>query len=182
MTFHPPLYLQRRGWVLDIMRREGVREVRAPSAVHAERDRSTGTLQVVDIGCGEGELLACLCNPAPWLPPERNRATPPATDPDPDRGPDGGDGEDGLDAAALAALHRDVLHPTRVAGLDVCASELAYAAQITAPRTAEVGAEEARAGAGPVRWAPLDVALWEGSVARVNEAFVGAECVVAMEV
>ena len=27
VTFKPPLYLQRRGWVLDIMRREGVREV-----------------------------------------------------------------------------------------------------------------------------------------------------------
>ncbi len=29
VTFHPALYLQRRGWVLDIMRREGVKEVRS---------------------------------------------------------------------------------------------------------------------------------------------------------
>lgn len=28
VTFHPALYLQRRGWVLDIMRRENITEVR----------------------------------------------------------------------------------------------------------------------------------------------------------
>ncbi|KAG2749524.1 hypothetical protein P692DRAFT_20953293 [Suillus brevipes Sb2] len=48
-SFFPPLYLQRRIWVLDILCREQVTEI-------------------VDIGCGEGQLLAVLCQPAPSLP------------------------------------------------------------------------------------------------------------------
>ena len=34
----------------------------------------------------------------------------------------------------------------------------------------------------PVRWEPLEVSLWEGSLEHVNDAFVGVECVVAAEV
>lgn len=30
VTFHPPLYLQRKIWVLDVMRREGIVDVRPP--------------------------------------------------------------------------------------------------------------------------------------------------------
>ncbi|KIJ66945.1 hypothetical protein HYDPIDRAFT_128429, partial [Hydnomerulius pinastri MD-312] len=50
VTFFPPLYHQRRIWILDILRREHVTEV-------------------VDVGCGEGALLSTLCQPAPWLGP-----------------------------------------------------------------------------------------------------------------
>ncbi len=32
VTFYPPLYLQRKIWVLDVMRREGIVDVRLPSS------------------------------------------------------------------------------------------------------------------------------------------------------
>ncbi|KAL1696878.1 hypothetical protein GGG16DRAFT_84447 [Schizophyllum commune] len=50
VTFIPPLFLQRRVWILDILRNEKVTEV-------------------LDVGCGEGSLLSTLCQPAPWLDP-----------------------------------------------------------------------------------------------------------------
>ncbi|TRM64398.1 hypothetical protein BD626DRAFT_400856 [Schizophyllum amplum] len=50
VTFIPPLFLQRRVWILDILRQEKVTEV-------------------LDVGCGEGSLLGTLCQPAPWLDP-----------------------------------------------------------------------------------------------------------------
>lgn len=92
VTFHPPLYVQRRGWVFEQMRREGVTEV-------------------VDIGCGEGETIACLCNPAPWLGPLRL---------------------DCKDGSPLPV--EDLLHIQSIHGLDVSASELDYAASAAAER------------------------------------------------
>ena len=126
---------------------------------------------MVDIGCGEGELLSCLCNPAPWLAPPPPDVLAGATAPS--------SSPDDIAGVALASLHRDVLHPVRLAGLDVSAADLECAARITQPPPPALA--ESRWGA-PVRWEPLEVALWEGSLARVNEAFVGIECVVATEV
>ncbi|KAG1737302.1 hypothetical protein EDB19DRAFT_1718487 [Suillus lakei] len=78
VTFFPPLYLQRRIWVTEI----------------------------VDIGCGEGQLLAVLCQPAPSLPsPDHGRVI--------------------LD-----------LHPTRIAGLDISPHALASAIDDTSPAAA----------------------------------------------
>ncbi|KIJ52572.1 hypothetical protein M422DRAFT_243357 [Sphaerobolus stellatus SS14] len=49
VTFHPPLFLQRQTWILDILRRETVESV-------------------LDIGCGDGPLLQALVQP-PWSRP-----------------------------------------------------------------------------------------------------------------
>ncbi|OSD06449.1 hypothetical protein PYCCODRAFT_1383447 [Trametes coccinea BRFM310] len=151
VTFNPQLYLQRRGWVLDIMRREGITEV-------------------LDIGCGEGELLACLCNPAPWLAPPPPHVFPPAPSADTARAPQ----------LELTSLHKDILHPVKVAGLDVSRADLAAAVEATCPP--EPGSACVGLWHEPVRWEPLEVEIWEGSLARVNPAFVDVECVVSTEV
>ncbi|KAI0359990.1 hypothetical protein OH77DRAFT_1493460 [Trametes cingulata] len=148
VTFRPELYLQRRGWVLDIMRREGITEV-------------------LDIGCGEGELLACLCNPAPWL------ARPP-----PDVLPTESIEKDTDDV--LAELHKDILHPVKIAGLDISPSELEDTVECTKPLD-----PAKRNGLwlhDPLRWEPLEVKIWEGSLAEINPEFVDVECIVSMEV
>ncbi|KAI9057258.1 hypothetical protein FKP32DRAFT_1598365 [Trametes sanguinea] len=148
VTFNPQLYLQRRGWVLDIMRREGITEV-------------------LDIGCGEGELLSCLCNPAPWLAPPPPHVLPPATNGD-------------TPTHDLGHLHKGILHPVKVAGLDISRADLADAVEATRPP--EPGSASVGLWHEPVRWEPLEVKIWEGSLARINPEFVGVECVVATEV
>ncbi|KAH9916169.1 uncharacterized protein B0H18DRAFT_858656, partial [Fomitopsis serialis] len=153
VTFQPPLFLQRRGWVFDVLRREGVSEV-------------------LDVGCGEGSLISCLCNPAPWLPPppqsilesfatvhsEASVATSTVT----------------ADAAPFAARldhpTEDFLHPLKVIGLDISTTDLEYATQATEPSDWRL------------RWEPLEVEIWEGGLEAVNPAFVGMECIVATEV
>ena len=124
--------------------------------------------QVLDIGCGEGELLSCLCNPARWLAP------PPldALSPDPAASPEA--------TSALDELHQDLLHPRWIAGLDVCRTDLECAARITKPPAPEP--KVVLWHSAPVRWEPLTVEIWEGSLAYANPAFVGVECVVATEV
>ncbi|KAI0775322.1 hypothetical protein BD413DRAFT_654272 [Trametes elegans] len=151
VTFRPELFLQRRGWVLDIMRREGITEV-------------------LDVGCGEGELLSCLCNPAPWLAPPPPDVLPPFAS---------SGGEDNDDATAPAEMHKDTLHPVKVAGLDVSRADLEAAVEWTQPPGPEHTSVLWHA---PVRWESLEVKLWEGSLAHANAEYVGVECVVAMEV
>ncbi|KAI6042580.1 hypothetical protein EDC04DRAFT_2658985 [Pisolithus marmoratus] len=149
LSFFPPLHQQRRMWVLDTLRREGVSEI-------------------VDIGCGEGELLTTLCQPAPWLGPRsqyrRNRSSTQNAD------------------DCLASMFDDVLlndsetrdlHPTRIAGLDIDARALQYAVEDTSPLSANPQY---------TRWEPLQVNLWHGSLDSINPTFVDVECIVATEV
>ncbi|KAG1808379.1 uncharacterized protein BJ212DRAFT_1383113 [Suillus subaureus] len=138
VTFFPPLYLQRRIWVLDILRREQVTEI-------------------VDIGCGEGQLLAVLCQPAPSLPPP---------------GPGILAAHSGASPTALEAGDFD-LHPTRVTGLDISSHALASAIEDTSP---------AAANTSYTRWESLQVNIWHGGLEIFNPAFINAECIVATEV
>ncbi|KAG1798182.1 uncharacterized protein HD556DRAFT_1232756 [Suillus plorans] len=138
VTFFPPLYLQRRIWVLDVLRREQVTEI-------------------VDIGCGEGQLLAVLCQPALCLPP-----------------PDPGVLTSPSDATATPIQAGDLdLHPRRITGLDISSHALASAIEDTSP---------AAANASYTRWEPLEVNIWHGGLEIFNPAFVNAECIVATEV
>ncbi|KAF9243433.1 hypothetical protein BU15DRAFT_43071 [Melanogaster broomeanus] len=141
VTFFPPLYEQRRIWLLEILRRERI-------------------TAILDVGCGEGSLLASLCQPAPWLGP--------------------GSSQD--EERALSSLFDNMgsndedspnLHPTRIAGLDISSRDLDVAAECTSP-----------ASANPLytRWEPLGVELWHGSVDVINPSFIDVECVVATEV
>ncbi|THV07241.1 hypothetical protein K435DRAFT_742234 [Dendrothele bispora CBS 962.96] len=158
VTFVPPLYLQRRIWILDVLRRESITDV-------------------VDIGCGEGQLLSTLCQPAPWL------TTPPS------------------DILTLADLNHEHLspidlfnhandpipnlHPIRIAGLDISDRDLRFAIEATKPpddlSTGADGDPWLRARAS-VRWEDLSVQIWKGGLEMINENFVGAECIVSSEV
>ncbi|CCM04257.1 uncharacterized protein FIBRA_06424 [Fibroporia radiculosa] len=144
VTFQPPLYLERRGWIFEILRREDVHTV-------------------LDVGCGEGELISCLCNPAPWLPP------PPTSVLD-SLANCAGNTADACDNFHIAAALPEVyLHPTKVIGLDIAPNDLKYAIEGTAPRNS-------------IRWSPLEVNIWQGSLESINPEFIGIECIVSTEV
>jgi hypothetical protein len=111
----------------------------------------------VDIGCGEGELLAVLCQPAPSLPPP------------------GSDVLLSTSNSTLSAIDlSDIdLHPIRVDGLDISSYALASAIEDTSP---------ASANALYTRWESLKVKIWHGGLEVFNPSFVNVECIVATEV
>ena len=153
VTFQPPLFLQRRGWAFDIMRRERVR-------------------QVLDVGCGEGELLGCLCNPAPWLAP-----LPPSSESTTDE-------EEPHDVSE--PLADGYIRPFSLHALEPDPTLVDTAAQATAPPPprGEVETAEGRLGGWleSVRWNELEVKVWKGGLEVENEEMVGVECIVATEV
>jgi len=120
---------------------------------------------VVDIGCGEGELLACLVQPAPWLrpPPRSIRSKSTFSDAD-----------DSL-PRPLDPNQSEIanLHCTHLQGLDISSSELHYAILGTAPP---------ESNRQHVRWEALETKIWHGGLESVNQAFVDVECIVSTEV
>ncbi|KAF8896194.1 hypothetical protein BD779DRAFT_1668029 [Infundibulicybe gibba] len=147
ITFMPPLHLQRRIWILDALREFEV-------------------TSVLDAGCGEGQLLSVLAQPAPWLAEEH---------------------ED----AEVRNLHIRAVH-----GVDVCAEDLAFAVGGCVAPVREEGwdrsdgsdvGEEGESYAARfvdtlVRWEPLTVKIWQGALEVPNEEFIGIECIVCTEV
>ena len=139
---------------------------------------------MLDVGCGEGELLGCLCNPAPWLAPP-----PPDVLPLIDSA-----AQDDAYTAALAELHRDILHPRKISGLDISGTDLECTVRTTMPPPMPATDSDSDSDSegklhvqalwhrAPSRWEELEVNVWEGSLAHVNPAFVGVECIVATEV
>jgi small RNA 2'-O-methyltransferase len=130
-------------------------------------------VQILDIGCGDGRLLAALSEPAFVLPPPR-QDIPPEYLPSPQE---------------IRELYTAELY-----ALDVDASELSYAVEVTKPRIyhdrrdpdedpprPETYEEELLRAPFP-RWTPLEVQIWKGSLADVNPAFIGVECIVSTEV
>jgi len=106
VTFFPPLYLQRRIWILDAIRRHQFKSVRVQNVFSSISANPVPT-QILDIGCGEGELLNALRQPAPWL-----ASHPDLTD----------DGKEDIASIHLAHL----------AGLDI-SDDVEFASQATAP-------------------------------------------------
>lgn len=154
VTFQPPLFLERRGWVFEILRREGVHNV-------------------LDVGCGEGDLISCLCNPAPWLlapPPSVLKSL--VTSATVQR--------EEIECSKLqaAVAHESYLHPTKVMGLDISATDLAYAIQGTAPRPQSTDS----LSVSSIRWEPFEVEIWQGGLQSINPEFVDVECIVSTEV
>jgi len=75
------------------------------------------------------------------------------------------------------------LHPTRIAGLDICLEDLEFAIKATAQGPSAQDGDEFRYRArGVTRWEELVVKLWKGGLETVNEEWVGVECIVCMEV
>lgn len=126
---------------------------RSVTQSHINHYSISSFFQIVDIGCGEGQLLAVLCQPAPSLPPP-NPTSPTDTAPP-------------LEDADLD------LHPTHISGLDISPHALTSAIQDTSPTTANTSY---------TRWEPLKVDIWHGGLEIYNPAFVNAECIVATEV
>ncbi|KAJ7455238.1 hypothetical protein B0H11DRAFT_2067257 [Mycena galericulata] len=147
VTFYPPLFLQRRIWILDILRRETI-------------------VDVLDVGCGEGQLLSVLAQPAPWLAPP---------------------------LASIFPQNRTVeynyksdmpnLHARRIAGLDISAHDLEFAVKGTRPPDARTEEDDRNIYTVRVtRWEDLTAKVWQGGLEVINEEFVGVECIVCTEV
>lgn len=111
-----------------------------------------GLHQVLDVGCGEGSLLTALCNPAPWL------ATP-----DQD-----------------VTERFKILRVSHLHGLDISDDDLQNTI-ISTSAPAEPTSEYAYYSRA-TRWEPLQVNIWKGSLASVNEPFIGIESIVSTEV
>jgi small RNA 2'-O-methyltransferase len=131
--------------------------------------------KVLDVGCGEGELLAALSQPAMYLAPEPSFDMPLKSPITP------------FTPFTPSAASEDVmnLHCTRISGLDVSSSDLEFAAQWTAPpkdTRLEGGTSYLSFLPPPIRWEELEVDIWHGGLERFNEEFVGRECITAMEV
>lgn len=127
------------------------------------------------MGCGEGDLLRVLCEPAPWLTP-----------PPPDVLPPPSGSSSSSDPISPSPTYNDEvpnLHAIHLHGLDISASDLEFAVKTTTPFK-EAGHEEGssyRLYAG-IRWEDLKVALWKGGLEVFNEEFVDVECIVSTEV
>lgn len=138
-------------------------------------------VQILDVGCGEGDLLTPLCQPAPWLPPPPDRLPPPSSGTTSDKsGSPASPNFNNLDGIPE-------LHPSLIHGLDVSPADLEFAIERTRPSGLE--AEFDPANPPPrtytinlTRFEPLDVKLWEGGLEVINEEFVGIECIVSTEV
>ncbi|CAK5269663.1 unnamed protein product [Mycena citricolor] len=143
VTFIPQLFLQRRIWILDILRRESI-------------------VDVLDVGCGEGQLLSVLAQPAPWLPPP-----PPSL----------------LPSNLNIVYQPEVpdLHPRRIVGLDIDENELLFAAKGIQPPDPRDG-EFSKFTAPLTRWQDLNAKVWKGGLEVFNQDFVGVECIVCTEV
>ena len=126
----------------------------------------------MDVGCGEGSLISCLCNPAPWLPPPPPSILETFTRPSPESINESSIRVATGDTSAWYLEHapETFLNQTKVIGLDISLSDLEAAIQDTAPSDWRM------------RWKPLEVELWEGGLEVVNPAFIGVECIVATEV
>ncbi|KZT52211.1 hypothetical protein CALCODRAFT_441923 [Calocera cornea HHB12733] len=111
---------------------------------------------VLDIGCGEGSLLSTLCQPPQTLfDPAFQEIENPA--------------------------YRD-LYLERLAGLDIIPTELVKAERVVAPPPPAVQPAQKTWIRDPVRWNPLEVKLWQGSLDSYNPEFDSYDFMVAMEV
>jgi small RNA 2'-O-methyltransferase len=122
---------------------------------------------VLDVGCGEGELLHVLSQPASWLAPDPSITT-------------------STTSATANTTDSEIinLHPTHVHGLDISARDLKFAMEGAQPRKDADGGGDGY-GFGyrqDIRWEELEVCIWKGGLEVWNEELVGVECIVAMEV
>ncbi|PFH48761.1 hypothetical protein AMATHDRAFT_109204, partial [Amanita thiersii Skay4041] len=148
VTFYPALYLQRRLWILNILRAESV----------------------LDVGCGEGQLLSVLCQPAPWLKPPAASILPPSP----------------VDPSTTDPHEATYLHITRLHGLDVSSEDLEFAIRDTEPISSDQAPYNATFFTSytneSIRWDELRVGIWKGGLETINNEFVNIECIVGTEV
>ena len=120
---------------------------------------------MLDVGCGEGQTVECLCNAAPWLPLQSKP-------------------ELGLDAVSRReeqdlSYKDDFIHLRTLHALDISLDELRCVLEVTAPPPPPTGTET---WSRLARWEPLGVKVWHGGVQAYNPEFVGIECIISTEV
>lgn len=111
VKFLPPLHEQRRSWALQILRQERVTKVCTLGCEVAAASPLTTvlSLQVLDVGCGEGVFLQHLTHAPPW----RAHTS---------------------DTPAPSVFEKpDFIHACELHGLDILKEDLSYAADVTAP-------------------------------------------------
>lgn len=169
IRFSPSLQMQRIEWALDVLRREGV-------------------TSVLDVGCGEGDLLRVLCEPAATVPEDPIRALSSSG------GTLDADGEEKMDKAEdhntdraqtrelflhvrpLSLPLEIVTNPSqRVAGLDVDPTVIPEAVKAITPPSEETDQYI------PPRWQRLECEIWQGGLEKHNRRLEGFEAIVALE-
>jgi len=127
--------------------------------------------QVLDVGCGEGQILAVLCQPAPWLSPPPHHLLSPllqSSDPTP-----------------LSPTYNDEipnLHITQLSGLDISPTDLEFAVQNTSLSQDEPNEYRSYLTNIPLRWEDIQVKIWNGCLESINEDFIDVECIISTEV
>ncbi|KAI5452046.1 hypothetical protein NCC49_000989 [Naganishia albida] len=156
IRFSPSLQMQRIEWALDVLRREGVKSV-------------------LDVGCGEGDLLRVLCEPAATVPEEPIRAVLESS---------GSDGEEDMDKedhnTDRTQTRELFLH--RIAGLDVDPTVIPEAVKVTAPPTEpeQTDYQFTETYVTP-RWQRMECEIWQGGLEKHNRRLEGFEAIVALE-
>lgn len=148
--FFPSLYDIRQSWILKLLRQESVSSI-------------------LDVGCGEGTLLATLCSAPAWLPV-----------PSEDTG-----ATSDLGSEAMRKLVKDCfeyVRPTKLVGLDINPVDLEQAIIRTAPEDLTLAVPTSYFLTPLRRWTQLEVEIWEGSLADYNSAMCDLDCIVSCEV
>lgn len=131
----------------------------------------------MDVGCGEGQLLGVLCQPAPYLLPPPQSILPPVEPSTPN------------DPIPPSPVYNDEipnLHMKEVHGLDISSHDLVFAVEAITPPQEEPEPLESpgyRSYHTTVqRWEELVAKVWKGGLEMINEEFVDMECIVSTEV
>ena len=129
------------------------------------------------MGCGEGELTSCLCNPAPWLaipvPLPSGHDTAQADDTHTTESPDHTDA-----IAQVKNIQDDYMHLRSIHALDTCSLAIELAQKACSPPPSS---KDGFWG-DYVRWEDLDVKIWKGGLEAYNPEFVGVDCIICTEV
>lgn len=171
VTFYPELYLQRRIWILNFLRKHGI-------------------TRVLDVGCGEGALINTLCQPAPWLTPPPTTVLPASPTSSLFVSSPSKSDISVPSSPAYSYKEDDIpnLHLKEVHGLDISDEDLVFAMQAASPPERKEDTNEARSRlrvlltGGNERWEALTSKVWKGGLEVVNDEFKNIECIVSMEV
>ncbi|CDZ96561.1 Uncharacterized conserved protein HEN1/CORYMBOSA2 [Phaffia rhodozyma] len=138
IVFNPPLILVRQRWILEKLRKESV-------------------TSVLDIGCGEGNLLQALSFPAPTIPEPCIREDTCSSEEDEPEPPS--------------------LHLKKIAGLDISEQELNRASERIFPLIDDSSDSPIRK-----RWTDLEIKFFLGDLTVFDPELEGYEAIVASEV
>ncbi|KIK57391.1 hypothetical protein GYMLUDRAFT_203822 [Collybiopsis luxurians FD-317 M1] len=160
VTFFPNLFLQRRIWILNVLRNENIDDL-------------------LDVGCGSGQLISVLTSPSPWL------AAPPASVLYPDTDPPVSALPSPVNLFNISSDPIPNLHIRRLSGLDISALDLKFAVQAVTPSSTNpetLDPWKLSHSQEVIRWEDMTARIWQGGLEVINEEFVGTQAIVSSEV